>query len=124
MKRAAAYLTALVAIEHIGILVLEMSFWNHPVGQRIFGMTPEIAAGMLTLGAGFLFPTKKYTKPKPPKRSDSDVASDTSPLPVPLNPAQVSVSDIEFRQDGREAEKVPLGSVTEHTTRNLDQHPD
>ncbi len=43
MKIAATVLTAFVAIEHIGILVLEMFFWNHPVGQRIFGMTPEIA---------------------------------------------------------------------------------
>jgi|CXWL01.1.fsa_nt_gi putative membrane protein len=44
MKIAATILTAFVAIEHIGILVLEMFFWNHPIGQRIFGMTPEIAS--------------------------------------------------------------------------------
>lgn len=44
MKIAATILTALVAIEHVGILVLEMFFWNHPIGQRIFGMTPEIAS--------------------------------------------------------------------------------
>ena len=46
MKKAAIFLTALVAVEHLGILVLEMFFWNHPVGQRIFGMTPEVAASV------------------------------------------------------------------------------
>lgn len=44
MKLLANALTALVAIAHVGILVLEMFFWNHPVGQRIFNMTPEVAA--------------------------------------------------------------------------------
>jgi len=49
MKKAATILTALVAIEHLGILVLEMFFWDHPIGQRIFGMTPEIAASSAVL---------------------------------------------------------------------------
>ncbi len=44
MKLLANALTLLVAIAHVGILVLEMFFWNHPVGQRIFAMTPEVAA--------------------------------------------------------------------------------
>ena len=44
MKIAANLIVALVAIEHIGILVLEMFFWNHPVGYRIFGTTPDTAA--------------------------------------------------------------------------------
>lgn len=44
MKFLANALTLLVAIAHVGILVLEMFFWNHPVGQRIFAMTPEVAA--------------------------------------------------------------------------------
>jgi putative membrane protein len=51
MKLIANLLTAIVAIEHIGILVLEMFFWNHPVGQRIFGMTPEVSATSATLAA-------------------------------------------------------------------------
>lgn len=49
MKFAANLLVALAAIEHIGILVLEMFFWNHPIGQRIFGLTPEAAASSATL---------------------------------------------------------------------------
>ncbi|MBX3290437.1 MAG: DUF1304 domain-containing protein [Acidobacteria bacterium] len=51
MKILAVILTALVALEHIGILILEMFFWDHPVGQRIFGMTPEISASSATLAA-------------------------------------------------------------------------
>lgn len=49
MKKAAIFVTALVAVEHLGILVLEMFFWNHPVGHRIFGMTPEVAASSAVL---------------------------------------------------------------------------
>lgn len=49
MKRLAIIFTAFVAISHVGILVLEMFFWNHPVGHRIFSMTPEIAASSAVL---------------------------------------------------------------------------
>ena len=48
---AANLLTGLVAVEHVGFLVLEMFFWDHPVGQRIFEMTPDYAAQSATLAA-------------------------------------------------------------------------
>lgn len=51
MKLIPKLLTVLIAVEHLGILVLEMFFWNHPVGQRIFGMTPEVSAASATLAA-------------------------------------------------------------------------
>lgn len=51
MSLLAKILTAFVAIEHIGIMILEMFFWDHPVGQRIFGMTPELSAASATLAA-------------------------------------------------------------------------
>lgn len=51
MKTIADIFTAFVAVEHIGILILEMFFWDHPVGQRIFGMTPEVSAASATLAA-------------------------------------------------------------------------
>lgn len=51
MKLTARILTILVAVEHVGILILEMFFWNHPVGQRIFAMTPEVSAASATLAA-------------------------------------------------------------------------
>jgi len=32
---------ALVALSHVGFLILEMFLWDRPIGRRIFGMTPE-----------------------------------------------------------------------------------
>ena len=49
MKTLATIATLLVAVMHVGILVLEMFYWNHPVGHRIFGMTPEVAASSAVL---------------------------------------------------------------------------
>jgi putative membrane protein len=43
MSLLANIFTFLVAISHVGILILEMFFWNHPIGQKIFSMTPEVA---------------------------------------------------------------------------------
>lgn len=43
MKLLANVFVVLVAVSHIGILILEMFFWNHPVGQKIFSMTAEVA---------------------------------------------------------------------------------
>jgi putative membrane protein len=43
MNLLANILTFLVAISHVGILILEMFFWNHPIGQKIFSMTAEVA---------------------------------------------------------------------------------
>ncbi len=51
MKAAAGILTFLVAVEHVAILVLEMFFWDHPFGQKIFGMTPEVSAASAVLAA-------------------------------------------------------------------------
>jgi len=43
MKRIANALVAIVALEHIYILVLEMFLWTKPAGLRAFGLTPEFA---------------------------------------------------------------------------------
>jgi len=51
VKAIANVLTGLVALSHIGFLVLEMFFWDHPIGRRIFGMTPEVSASSATLAA-------------------------------------------------------------------------
>ena len=51
MKKAALVLTALVAIEHIYILVLEMFLWTKPPGLRAFGLTPEFAEQTAVLAA-------------------------------------------------------------------------
>ena len=49
MSYIASTLVALVALEHIYILVLEMFLWTTPTGRRAFGMRPEMTtapAGM------------------------------------------------------------------------------
>lgn len=51
MKLVAQVLVAFVALSHVGFLVLEMFFWNHPVGRKIFHMTPEISASSAVLAA-------------------------------------------------------------------------
>ncbi len=51
MTVLANVLVGLVALSHVGFLVLEMFFWDHPVGRRIFSMTPEVAASSARLAA-------------------------------------------------------------------------
>jgi putative membrane protein len=51
MRIAADVLTAAVALAHVGFLVLEMFFWDHPVGRRIFAMTPEVSRASAVLAA-------------------------------------------------------------------------
>lgn len=49
MKLLATVFTVFVALSHVGILILEMFFWNHPIGQKIFMMTPEVAESSAVL---------------------------------------------------------------------------
>ncbi|MBP7415918.1 MAG: DUF1304 domain-containing protein [Pyrinomonadaceae bacterium] len=49
MKILANIFVALVAVEHLGIMILEMFFWDHPVGRKIFGMTPELSSASAVL---------------------------------------------------------------------------
>ncbi len=51
MKKTATVLVALVAIEHLYILVLEMFLWTRPAGLRAFGLTPEFAEQTAVLAA-------------------------------------------------------------------------
>ncbi len=51
MKWIALVLTAFVALEHVGIMILEMFFWDHPVGREIFNMTAEESAISAVLAA-------------------------------------------------------------------------
>lgn len=51
MLLVANLLVALVAILHVGFLALEMFFWDHPVGRKRFGMTPEFSKESATLAA-------------------------------------------------------------------------
>lgn len=51
MKKASYVLTAVVALEHLYILVLEMFLWTKPAGLRAFGLTPEFAEQTAVLAA-------------------------------------------------------------------------
>ncbi len=51
MKILAFFLTALVALSHIGFLVLEMFLWTTPTGHQIFDITPEFAESSAVLAA-------------------------------------------------------------------------
>ena len=51
MRIIALLLVAIVALSHVGFLVLEMFLWADPVGHRIFGTTPEFAAQSAVLAA-------------------------------------------------------------------------
>lgn len=42
---------ALVAIEHVYILILEMFFWNKPLGLKTFNLSQEFADASQTLAA-------------------------------------------------------------------------
>jgi len=42
---------ALVALLHCGFLVLEMFLWTKPLGQRVFGLRPEVMASSAALAA-------------------------------------------------------------------------
>jgi putative membrane protein len=44
-------LVGLVALLHLYFLVLEMFFWNKPLGRRVFGTTPEFAQASAVLAA-------------------------------------------------------------------------
>ena len=51
MKLAAVLFVVLVAALHIGFLVLEMFFWDHPIGREVFSMTAEQSANSAVLAA-------------------------------------------------------------------------
>ena len=51
MTIAANIAVALVALLHVYFLVLEMYFWDKPLGRRTFGLTPEFATASRALAA-------------------------------------------------------------------------
>ena len=51
MKLIALIAAAFVALLHFGFMVLEMFFWDHEIGRKVFSMTPEESALTKTLAA-------------------------------------------------------------------------
>ena len=51
MQTAANIAIGLVAVLQLYFLVLEMFFWDKPLGRRAFGLTPEFAVASKSLAA-------------------------------------------------------------------------
>ncbi|MBL4837048.1 MAG: DUF1304 domain-containing protein [Kordiimonadaceae bacterium] len=51
MKFVSNILTGIVALSHMGFLVLEMFLWNTPIGQKTFNLTPKFAEASAALAA-------------------------------------------------------------------------
>jgi putative membrane protein len=51
METISKILVAIVALEHLYILYLEMFLWTKPAGLKAFGTTPETAEASKTLAA-------------------------------------------------------------------------
>ena len=51
MNTVANIAVALVALLHLYFLVLEMFYWEKPLGLRVFGLTPEFAKASKALAA-------------------------------------------------------------------------
>ena len=51
MNAVADIAVALVALLHAGFMVLEMFYWEKPLGLRIFGLTPDFARASRALAA-------------------------------------------------------------------------
>jgi putative membrane protein len=51
MTFAADFLVAVVALLHLGFLVLEMFLWTKPVGRRVFGLPADFMVASASLAA-------------------------------------------------------------------------
>jgi putative membrane protein len=51
MRLLSHLMVLLVALVHFWFMALEMLLWDHPVGQRIFNMTPEFSGASAVLAA-------------------------------------------------------------------------
>ena len=51
MLVVANFLVVLVAVLHIGFLVLEMFYWDRPIGRKIFRTTPEFSKASAVLAS-------------------------------------------------------------------------
>ena len=51
MKNLSKVLVSIVALMHIWFLILEMFLWQHSIGLKTFGNTPELASQTAVLAA-------------------------------------------------------------------------
>lgn len=51
LKMLGLALIAIVALLHLGFMIVEMFLWDHPFGRKRFGMSPEQSAATRVLAA-------------------------------------------------------------------------
>lgn len=51
MRLFANIMVGFVALSHIGFMVLEMFFWDHPVGEKVFELPREVLHSSAALAA-------------------------------------------------------------------------
>lgn len=51
LKTLSVIAVFLVAVLHLGFLALEMFYWDHEIGRKVFSMTPEQSAETAVLAA-------------------------------------------------------------------------
>ncbi len=51
MRFISQALLLLVALTHVGFMILEMFLWDHPIGRNTFAMSPEVSASSAVLAA-------------------------------------------------------------------------
>lgn len=51
MRQLANILVGLVALLHLGFMILEMFFWDHAIGERIFELPREVLRSSAALAA-------------------------------------------------------------------------
>lgn len=51
MRTGASVVIVIVALLHLYFLVLEMFFWDMPLGRKVFRLTPEFATASKSLAA-------------------------------------------------------------------------
>lgn len=51
MRLAATVVIAVVALLHVGFLVLETALWRTPIGRKVFGLPPDVVEAAAPLAA-------------------------------------------------------------------------
>ena len=101
-------------------VIKDLGLYPEIYGKAVF--IAFVAAGLLSLGAAVVFPSKKYTKRKDlNSNAESDYPGqlETAPLMSELPSPDLNDLEINFPKGIRDPTGVEPGSVTEQTTRSL-----
>jgi putative membrane protein len=51
MQNLSRFLVAFVALSHFGFMALQIFFWDHPVGEKVFDLPRDVLASSAALAA-------------------------------------------------------------------------